>query len=218
MHPAPKNPAEAIKFFEEHRSLPAAFRFAMPGDLAHVIEIRDANQKVTDLQLRLGGSHTGCCISVSVRRYGGKANALAVLHWIARRCGLVIRNLGNGALKGSIRGTRPRGSTSGVAGIEFEWRYWGVSTVLHVIASIPATKGLTSSATQRQWSTEKWGRLGALQEAVNARLAIGAVPPDFDRLSARLEAFYEAGPTRVIYSGRVRTSNPALDSTFSIAT
>lgn len=215
--PAPRNPKEAIELFEEHRKLPAAFLFSTPGDLAHVIEIRDRSSKVKEIQLRLGTPQPGYCLSVSLKRYGGKSNALAVLRWVAQRCGLVIRNLDGGSHKGSIRGTRPRSAASGVAGIHFKWIDSGASTVLHVVASIPATTEMYRTPTARQWSTEKWGRRGALEEAVKARLAIGAVQPDFDLLLARLEAFYEAGPTRVDYAARSRTRIPAEAKTLSMA-
>ncbi|MCZ8254740.1 MAG: hypothetical protein O9327_03645, partial [Polaromonas sp.] len=147
-----------------------------------MIEIRDADGKAKELQLRLGRPQPGYCLSVSIKRYGGMTNALAVLRDVARRCGLVIRNIGDGSVKGSIRGTRPRGDTSGVAGIQFEWVDWGVLPKLYVTATIPATAGVNKTATERQWSTEKWGRRGALVEAIKARLAIGAVPPDVEQL------------------------------------
>lgn len=151
---------------------------------AHVVALR-TNGEVVAYQLRRGRGGPGETKSFSVNKYGGPRKALKAAMEEAKAQGLVV-GLGRG---GSPKGRPNSRSSTPAAGIRFVWEEYGNSSVLYVVASWTNPDGRPA---QSSWSTAKHGLEGALDMAIERRVASGAPEPDKKALLKALKVVYKS--------------------------
>lgn len=151
---------------------------------AHVVALRYSGE-VVSYQLRRGRGGPGETKSFSVNKYGGPRKALRAAMEEAKAQGLIVGQGRGGAPKGqpNVRSSTP------AAGIRFVWEEFSESAVLYVVASWTSPEGKPA---QSSWSTARHGLEGALDRAIEKRVASGAPDPDKKALMRVLRATYKS--------------------------
>lgn len=154
---------------------------------AHIVAIRREGV-VEGHQLRINGGGPGQSKYFSSGKHGGPEKARKAALKAAREMGLPKAGKRGGSTVGRVLST----STSGAAGIRFEWTPNRVAAVLRVAATWTDRKGKNRHTS---FSVARNGMEGALDMAIEQRMSAGAPAPDRDELLKRLRKFKRAGPT-----------------------
>lgn len=153
---------------------------------AHIVTIRRDGQ-IEGYQLRINGGGRGNSRYFAARSLGGADKALRAARRMQREMGLPRTRKRGGSELGRLIST----SRTPAAGIRFEWERFAVSTVLYVVVSWRDKDGRPCGT---RFSVGRNGLEGAIDMAIERRVASGAPMPDRKALLRALRRFEKAGP------------------------
>jgi hypothetical protein len=153
---------------------------------AHIVTIRREGV-VEGYQLRIDGGGPGNSRYFAAHKLGGPEKALRAARRMQRDMGLPRTQRRGGSPPGRLLRT----SKTPAAGVRFEWERFAVSTVLYVVVSWSDKRGRPCGT---RFSVARNGFEGAIDRAIEKRLASGAPLPDRKALLQALKRTFRTGP------------------------
>jgi hypothetical protein len=137
---------------------------------AHIVVIRRDGATLGH-QLRIDGGGPGRSKYFSTGRYGSPEKARRAAEREARELGLPKAKERGGSEQGRVT----KSSTTGTAGIRFQWTPYVETSTLRVVATWTDRRG---KSRHTSYSCQRHGLAGALDLAIKARVSCGAPQPD----------------------------------------
>lgn len=153
---------------------------------SHIVALR-ASQSLTGYQLRFNGGGPGQTKYFSARQFGSAERARRAAQAHARSLGLPKARPRGGSPTGRVFSS----STTGAAGLRFEWTPNRLVPVLRVVATWVDRRGRSRHTS---FSVQRNGLEGALDLAIAARTSAGAAAPDRKQLLKLLRKMQRSAP------------------------
>lgn len=153
---------------------------------SHIVALREA-QALTGYQLRFNGGGPGQTKYFSARQCGSAEKARKAAQAYARSLGLPKARPRGGSATGRVFST----STTGAAGLRFEWTPNRLVPVLRVVATWVDKRGRSRHTS---FSVQRNGLEGALDLAIAARTSAGAAAPEKKPLLRLLRKMHRSAP------------------------